>query len=130
MHCGLQTQSCWGIRVVSLVRVLDLSPSDWSVLEVTQRWLVLSGTRSPGPSPVFRTSAPLVIFASSPCVSQALIRVANAVDTMWHILNLVSLPKKTERKVEMMEIQCTRPKVFFSKTDGSMAIHNMTTCSA
>ena len=56
--------------MVSLVRVLDLSPSGWSVLEVTQRWLVLSGTRLPGPSPV------------SPRVSLALIRVSNAVDTL------------------------------------------------
>ena len=44
-------------RGFSLVRGLDLSPS---VLEVTQRRLVSSGTRLLGPSPVFCTSAPLV----------------------------------------------------------------------
>ena len=46
MHYGFQTQPSWGISLVPLVRVLDLSPCGWSVLEVTQSWLVLSGTRS------------------------------------------------------------------------------------
>ena len=50
-----------------------------SLLEVTQRWLVLYGTRLPGPSPVFCTSAPLVVFVLSPSVSQAVIRVSHAV---------------------------------------------------
>ena len=57
IHCGLEAQ----LGVVSLVRGLDLSPS---VLEVTQRRLVLSGTRLLGPSPVFCTSAPLVNFCA------------------------------------------------------------------
>ena len=57
-----------------LVRVLDLSPNGWSVLE-TQRRLVLSGTRLPGPSPVFCTSAPVVIFVLT-------LRVSSSVDTM------------------------------------------------
>ena len=39
--------------VVPLVRVVDVSPSGRSVLEVTQRWLALSGARPPGPSPFF-----------------------------------------------------------------------------
>ena len=43
---------------------------------MTQCWLVLCGTRHLGPSPVFCTSAPLVISVLSPSVSQALIRVS------------------------------------------------------
>ena len=39
--------------MVSLVRVLDLSPNGRSVLEVTQRWLLLSGTRLPWTIPRF-----------------------------------------------------------------------------
>ena len=51
--------------MVYLVRLLDLSPCGWSVVEVTQRQLVLFGTRLPGSSPVFFcTSAPLVGFVS------------------------------------------------------------------
>ena len=68
--------------MVSLVRVLDLSPSGWSALEVTQRRLVLSGTRLPEPSPVLCTSAPTVSVVLSPRASQILTRVSNAVDTM------------------------------------------------
>ena len=74
--------------MVPLVRVLDLSPCGWSVLEVTQRWLVSSGTRPLDQHPVFCTSAPLVILVLSPSVSQALIRVSNAVDTMCPLSTL------------------------------------------
>ena len=39
--------------MVPLMRLLDPSPSGWSLLEVTQRRLVLSGMRLPGSSPAF-----------------------------------------------------------------------------
>ena len=61
--------------MVSLVRVLDLSPSGWSALEVAQRRLDLSGTPVPGPSAVLCTSAPLLSFVLS-------LRVSIAADTM------------------------------------------------
>ena len=64
------------------MRVLDVSPSGCSVLEVTQRRLVLSGTRVPETSSVLCTSAPLVSFVLTARVSQVFIRISNAVDTM------------------------------------------------
>ena len=62
----------------TLLRVLDLSPSCGSALEVTQRRLVLSGTRLPTSSPVLRTllqSAQLVKFVLSPRASLVVTRV-------------------------------------------------------
>ena len=50
---ALPTLSCGKLGMVPLVRLLDLSPSGWSLLEVTQRRLVLSGTRLPGSFPAF-----------------------------------------------------------------------------
>ena len=58
--------------MVSFVRVLDLAPSGWSALEVTQRRLVVSGTRLPELSPVACTllqSAPLARCLLSPRAS-------------------------------------------------------------
>ena len=52
-HYGLEAQPRGRLGVVSLVRVLDSSPSGRSVLEVTQRRLVLSGSRLPRPSQFF-----------------------------------------------------------------------------
>ena len=51
---------------------LDLSPSGWSALEVTQRRLVLC---------TLLQCAPLVRCVLSPRASLVLIRVSNAVDT-------------------------------------------------
>ena len=55
--------------------VCGVSPSGWSVLEVTQRRLVLCGTRLPEPPPLLCTFAPVVSFVLLPRVSQILIRV-------------------------------------------------------
>ena len=41
--------------MVSLMRVLDLSPNGWSALEVTQRRLVPAGARLPTSFPVLCT---------------------------------------------------------------------------
>ena len=69
--------------MVSLVRVLDLSPSGRSVLEVTRRWLVFCLARASLDHHQFSARLlQLVIFVLSPSVSQALTRVSNAVDTM------------------------------------------------
>ena len=56
--------------MVSLVRGLGVSPSGWSVLEVTQRRLVLCGTRLAEPPPLLCAFAPVVSFVLSPRVSQ------------------------------------------------------------
>ena len=66
--------------MVSLMRVLDLSPSGWCALEVTQRRLVLSGVRLPTSFPVLCTlfqSAPLVSFVLSLVFVWVLTRVSH-----------------------------------------------------
>ena len=64
---------------------VDLSPGGRSALEMTQRRLVLSGTRLSTASPVLckmLQSAPLVRFVLSSRASLVFIRVSKAVDTM------------------------------------------------
>ena len=95
---ALQTQSCVKFGMAPLVPHIDLSPSGWRLLEVTQRRLVLSGTRLPGSSPAFWHVCSTGVFFVSESVPQAPIRVSifckvsNAVDTMCDFGVVLRMP--------------------------------------
>ena len=61
---------------------------------------LLSGTRSPGPAPVFCSSAPLVSFVLSHSVPQALIRFSIAGDTVCPLPTSSEKKKKTSSSID------------------------------
>ena len=110
LHRGRQAQSRASFGVVSLLCVLEVSPTGWSSLEVTHRRLVLSGCAPPHIIPNFVHVAPVCSigeFCTLTSRLSGLIRVplCSPVSrlTRFHLQLSFRMSKKDEARVAVVQ---------------------------